>query len=229
MGTNLRQTRDFFDSWRRYVTLVTELDTYQKTAHALRACLNGRVLDVGSGRIVNYDTSKVSHLVLIDLTQIPSPVTHSETLILEYTSGDATVLPFGDSTFDVVLMQMLVHHLAGQNYNETRKRTQQAFSEARRVLKFGGRIVVVESTLSSHWELLERLAFPLFKRFLSWIGHPLVFQWTQEGIAAELHRAGFCNCSLEAIPLGRWIVQLGIKWPTALTPLKLYRFEAIKE
>ena len=56
----------------------------------------------------------------------------------EFRQAPAQELPFEDSSFDAVTCVMAAHHFPG--YHEKRR----AFSEMRRVLRHGGRIVIVD-------------------------------------------------------------------------------------
>jgi len=58
-----------------------------------------------------------------------------------FVQGVAESLPFDDGYFDVVTSSLVIHHLPG--YDVKRK----AFSEMRRVLKDGGRVLVVDFTV----------------------------------------------------------------------------------
>lgn len=176
-GRTLNEERNarFFDEWTGYHSMVDELDSYARTAKALEGELGGRVVDVGSGGVVNYPLGPVSELVLVDLGEAHRQADRLPPRTRAVV-GSACALPLPDGAHDRVLMQMLVHHLAEKDFATTRVRTGEAFSEAFRVLAPGGRLVVVESTMHPVLELAQRLAFPLSRRLLGLMNHPLVFQ-----------------------------------------------------
>jgi SAM-dependent methyltransferase len=217
----------YFDAWRDYQQLVGSLDTYDRTTRALVGELRGRVVDVGSGGVVNYGGAGITELVLVDIsTEYLAHVTLPPGAVPM--TGSAVALPLGDGTFDCLLMQMLVHHLAESDFQTTRTRVRQAFREAYRVLAPGGKIVVLESTVNRGFELAERISFPLTRRVLRLMGHPLVFQWTPHRLGAFAREAGFTAVRPTRIPRGRWMIFLGRRWPTFLVPVSLYKIVATK-
>jgi SAM-dependent methyltransferase len=211
---------DFFDEWADYHHLVEELDSYDRTARALKGELEGRVVDVGSGGVVNYPTEPITDLVLVDLGEA-----HSQPARVP---ARARALPLADGGFDRVLMQMLVHHLAETNFATTRERVGTAFAEAHRVLAPGGRLVVVESVMHPLLEWAQRILFPLTRRLLAALGHPLVLQWSPRSLEQFARRAGFSEVKVEYIPRGSKMIFLGRKMPTWLVPVSFIKLIATK-
>ena len=122
----------------------------------------------------------------------------------------------------------LLHHLAEKSFAVTRERTQKAIREAYRALKPGGKLVLMESCLPAAWEWAERLLFPLFRFVVGRMGHPIVFQWNWNRLAAFAREAGFERVDVTRVPRGKWIIQLGHRWPTALTPVRMCKIVAHK-
>jgi ubiquinone/menaquinone biosynthesis C-methylase UbiE len=224
---NVRATQEFFNKWFDYHKLVGELDTYRYTAEALRDELHGRVVDVGSGGVLNYDVAQLEQVVIVDIAEELSRKKNWPPNVL-FKWGDAVDLPLESNQFDAVLLQLILHHLAEDSFAVTCERNQRAIEEAARVLKPGGRLVIIESCLPKLWERAEQLLFPTFRFFLRCIHHPLVFQWNWNTLAEFTREAGFTEVQLTRIPQGRWVIQLGRKWPTALTPIQLYKLVATK-
>jgi ubiquinone/menaquinone biosynthesis C-methylase UbiE len=189
--------------------------------------LHGRVVDVGSGGVVNYDCRDITNLVLVDIsTEYVNHVVLPADAVLK--TGTAVALPLNDCAHDCLLMQMLVHHLAEGDYRTTRTRIQTALCEAYRVLKPGGKLVVIESITNRCWEMAERLSFGLTRRVLHLVGHPMVFQWTPARLCAFARETGFIDIRVNCIPRGKWIIFLGHRWPTLFVPLRICKFVATK-
>lgn len=227
MANNENVNARYFDAWKDYQQLVGSIDTYDFISRALVGELRGRVVDVGSGGVVNYSCDDITDLVLVDIsTEYLNHVVLPAGAVPK--TGTAVALPLGDGAHDCLLMQMLVHHLAESDYRTTRVRTQTALREAYRVLKPGGKIVVIESVVNRFFEMAERLSFDLTRRVLRSIGHPMVFQWTPAHLCAFARETGFVDIRAAHIPRGRWMIFLGRRWPTLLAPVSMCKIVATK-
>jgi ubiquinone/menaquinone biosynthesis C-methylase UbiE len=227
MAGNEHANAQFFDKWKDYQQLVESIDTYGLTTRSLAGELRGRVVDVGSGGVVNYSCDDITELVLVDIsTDYPNHVALPPSAVLK--TGSAVSLPLPDGEYDSLLMQMLVHHLAEADFSTTRARSQTAFREAYRVLKPGGKIVVIESTVHRCFELAEQFSFGLTRRVLGLMGHPMVLQWTSSRLCTFAREAGFTDIRPTRIPRGRWMIFLGHRCPTVLVPVTLYKIVATK-
>ncbi len=224
---NEDRNADFFDGWGEYHDMVGSLDTYSNSARALDSELAGRVVDVGSGGVVNYDCSRIAELVLVDLSEVKQAGSSWPSCVRPVL-GSAVELPLETGGYDCLLMQMVVHHLAERDFATTRERVGQAFREAQRVLRPGGRLVVLESVMPGVLEWAERLAFPLTRRILAWMGHPLVFQWRAASLRRLAVEAGFGTAKESWVPRGRWMIFLGRRMPTALVPVRFVKLVATK-
>jgi ubiquinone/menaquinone biosynthesis C-methylase UbiE len=215
----------FFENWADYHHLVESIDTYRLSARALVGELSGRVVDVGGGGVVNYDCAAISELVCVDIAA-PMPGGPKLPDCARPVLGSAVELPLPDATYDGALMQMLVHHLAERDFATTRERVLSSFREAARVLKPGGKLVILESVMYPPLEWLERLCFPLTRRLLGRMGHPLVFQWSPGSLARLLAEAGLVEVQVTLVPRGRWMIFLGRRMPTWLVPVRFAKLSA---
>ena len=102
--------------------------------------------------------------------------------------ADAARLPFVDASFDALLVRDLLHHVPDRSG---------ALAEARRVLKPGGRLTLIEPNRRSPLVLLQAAAMPAERG---------LFASSRERILDELTRAGFTVEREEArqpLPLAR--------------------------
>ena len=86
-----------------------------------------------------------------------------------------------------------------------------------RILRPGGKAVIVESTVGPLFNLFERV---VYRPFL-WIkrgGHPVTFQFTARQLNAAAKSAGFELEEFSWIPRGAFLLQFGYLWPSILTP-----------
>ncbi len=100
-----------------------------------------RVLDVGCGAgNMMHHLSHYGHVTGIDLYSKPLEVARQRGLDVQ--EGSADDLPFDDQTFDVVTLLDVVEHVPNEHG---------VFSECRRVLKPGGKLVVTVPALMWLW------------------------------------------------------------------------------
>jgi ubiquinone/menaquinone biosynthesis C-methylase UbiE len=138
-------------------------------------------------------------------------------------------LPRPDATHDGVLMVMLLHHLVGRTWRDCTANLDRAIAEATRVLRPGGRLIVVESCVPRWFHLIEKLLYRPSRAVIErLIRHPPTFQFAVDTIAQTIER--YCGSPpvIDRIPLGRFVLQYGVKFPSALTPVRAIRFVAQK-
>lgn len=217
----------FFNSWNEYPELVANLDSYRLFAKALEGEVSGRVLDVGNGGVVNYSLEQVSELVVLDVAEEAQKRLPNDPRIT-FKLGSALDLPLDSESFDLVLIQHLLHHLAGQSVTESAQRVKTALQEAARVLKPGGKLLIIESCLPQLSFKLEGCLFPVLKTLLTMLKHPIVLQWSCASIQELVGSCGFGVMETKELKQGKWILLLGRKWPTLISPLRQYRFVATK-
>ena len=226
---NRTKTAQFFNQWDQYHTLVETLDTYSNLRNSLGGVLQGDVIDVGSGGVISYPVEGITSLTLVDIATItPGPSLEGLPCPLTIKYSDAAALDLPSESGDRVHMQMLLHHLAEESFARSKARLNASIQEAYRVLRPGGKLVIVESGLPRWIEVVERLLFRLTALALRKIDHPLVFQWSPQTVEAACRDAGFTEIERQPIERGSWMILLGRKWPTALCPLFPYRLIAVK-
>jgi SAM-dependent methyltransferase len=219
----------YFDANKHYAEHVGSLDTYKRIREAIDPEIAGarRLLDVGNGGVFDYDTDLVEQIVGVDLFLDGTPSSPGENVVLR--RGDALALDERDGTYDRVLEISVFHHLIGTDVRSTLENVRRAVDEAYRVLEPGGRLVVMESCVSKRAFAVERRLFGALRQLARTpvMRHPATLQFPPATIA-EVIRGRFDNVAVAAIPVGRWIIQFGLRWPTALTPARPYLFTATR-
>ncbi len=226
---NKDNTKNFFDEWNTYHETIQSIDSWQLYGKALdKHIKQGKIIDIGNGGIFNYDTSKAEKIIALDIS--PNLINNApkSAVNIEYKVGDIINLESKDAEYDQAVMDMLIHHLAGNNFAQTRENVKKAFKNTYSVLKPGGELIIMESCLPRFCETAERISFQLFKVFTSLLKHPMVFQWNWHTLEKMLIEAGFKKITLDEVKLGKWIIHLGFKIPTKLSPVRAYLIKAVK-
>ena len=93
----------------------------------------------------------------------------------------------------------------------------------------GGRLLIVESCVPRWFFQLEKSAFyALTSVAKSVFSHPITFQFPADMIRDVLSQHAQ-EVTVKKIPVGRYVLQFGFKVPSALTPVQVFAFEAIKD
>jgi SAM-dependent methyltransferase len=218
------RNREFFaeERWSRQ---IAEIDTYKLIGEVIDTEIAGtrRLLDVGNGGVFEYRPELVESIVAVDLflSQIPGDRFPDNVIARD---GDALSLDEPDEAYDAVLQSYLYHHLVGADASELVTNVSRAISEAERVLRPGGKLIVAEGCVPRWFFRFEERAFPSLvalsrTRFLG--GHPATMLLPFEDVVSlvgsrlNVERA-------ERLPVGRWISHFGRRWPNALTPVRQY-------
>lgn len=125
------------------------------------------VLDAGcgTGQHAQHLAGVASRVVGIDADAARVAIARSSCGNLDNASffvGSVTKLPFSDGSFDVVLLAQVLHHLGGNDVHGAdalREQCKRALVEAKRVLRTGGRLVLVttsrEQRRTAYWHFKE--------------------------------------------------------------------------
>ena len=180
-----------------------------------------RVADIGNGGVINYGYRHLEKLDCIDLSpSATAAARYSGVPNVEFTQGNVFHLDgIDDGTYDAVILQCVIHHLAGDTFSATRDNTIRALRECHRILRPGGKLLIVESTVSPWFEKIERALYPLMQAFFKAIRFDAVYQWSAPSLIELVGslRMGEIRSS-QPIEMGRWMWLLKKKVPNKITP-----------
>lgn len=226
-AASIAKNTTFFEGNERYARRVGSLETYKQIRRAIDSQIAGarRLLDVGNGGVFDYDTGLAEQIVGVDLFLGSEPEAVGENITLR--RGDALALDEPDQAYDCVLEISVFHHLIGSDEGSTLVNIHRAVEEAHRVLEPGGSLIVMESCVSERAFAVERRLFGALRQLARTpvMSHPATLQFPVATIA-DVIRGRFGEVAVTPIPVGRWIIQFGVRWPTALTPARPYLFTA---
>ena len=224
------RNREFF-ARERWSQQLAEIDSYKLIRRVIGAEVAGtrRLLDVGNGGVFEYQPELVESIVAVDLflSEIPTDRFPDNVVARE---GDALALDEPDEAYDAVLHSYLYHHLVGDAAAVLVDNVRRAISEAKRVLRPGGKLIVAEGCVPRWFYGFERVAFPSLMalsktRLLG--GHPATILLPFEDVVSLVGERLTVERA-ERIPIGRWISHFGRRWPNALTPARQYIIVATK-
>lgn len=135
-------------------------------------------------------------------------------------------------TFDTVIVQKVIHHLAEKNHKKTVENTRKAVSECLRVMKPGGVLIVCESTVRRWFECLEIVFFKPMLRCCDLVKFDRVYQYSPgslKNLLLDVVRDKGHLERYEEIGAGESILFLGRKLPSKILPCGVTYYTIRKE
>jgi SAM-dependent methyltransferase len=179
--TDAQPLGEFFD--QEHVTtqygelkgLSAQLDRF--AARYLNANVCGRTLAVGGVWDYFEWPAQLESLTVLD---------RSERMLADYCPsraqgivGDLYEHEFAPGSFDSVVFPLILHHTAEGNWANCERRADEAIARAARWLTPNGRLLIMDWCPHPVWYALERLALPLTRGFLKFMGQPLVVMYSR--------------------------------------------------
>lgn len=194
---------------------------YENTAKLINSAIrcSASVLDIGNGGVVNYAFSHLERLVCGDLTVSQRAARKYEQFEnISFVEADILKLHgYSDGEFDTVIVSAVIHHLAVSTLSETHETVDRAIKECLRVLKPGGRLLIIESTVNRAFEIAERLLYPVMQAFFKAVKFDTVYQYSARSLLKKLSALGLV-VEHARIDVGPYIWIMGKKLPTFLMP-----------
>jgi SAM-dependent methyltransferase len=94
-------------------------------------------------------------------------------------TGDLYTHEFPPESFDSVVFPLMLHHTPEGSWSSCEQRIALALRRARRWLRPGGQVFVLEYCPHPFWNPIQRALLPLTRRFLRAFGQPLVVMYTR--------------------------------------------------
>ncbi|GEM_PF-2117314 len=204
---------------------------HQRIRSQIEPHLRGKVLDIGSAGVTEYWNEQVQALFSLD--KVFEFLQNSKNKSALNINGDILALPFKANCFDCIIIQHVVHHLTGIHYQKNLFNVQKAISESARVLRPGGEIFIVDSTVPPLLERLEQLHYSVTYNLLKIMRKPMIFFFSRQKLKAILDRN---NLGLEKVITIDWgkmkeasqALFPWLRFPLKYTPVRCTLISAFK-
>lgn len=204
--------------------LSIQPEFYKNSAQLINASLKGcnDVADIGNGGVINYNISQLRRLDCIDLSLSQKAINRYEKISnVHFKSGNIMDLcSISDCTYDAVIVQAVIHHLAGSTLKQTHKNVEQALKECMRILKPGGKLLIVESTVVPWFECIEKVFYRPMQLFFRLVKFDSVYQFSNTSLIAFIRGLNLPLVHTCEIPLDKYIWLMKHKVLTKLTPCR---------
>lgn len=193
------------------------------------------VLDIGNGGVIHYDYTMLNRLDCADLVVSTAAVKKYEKAenIRFFKADILNLSEIEDNIYDTVIIQTVIHHLAGTTYAKTVLNVHKSIQEVIRVTKPGGNILIIESTVCRWFELIERILYPIMQLFFRICKFGLVYQFSAKSLLQVISNMHIgCLSDIQPVSIGPRIWIMGKSIPTCLTPcsavfLKIHKAEDV--
>ena len=201
---NVVKTKEYFDKFflkLDYIKSTKQSIIIKSTYDAIRKELYGEVLDIGSGCRVDYiRLADIKRLVGIDLSLNSILNTEiSKNFNVIFILADARNLPFKDNYFDVVISLHTLHHFSNNTLKETRYDLLITFKEIYRVLKKGGKVLIVDAFINKTMQKLEDSLFKFSVLFFNILNKPIVYYFSINDVVKILKLVGFSKIEYKGL------------------------------
>ena len=194
----------YFEKWSS--DLFSEHAAYQKNINTFTAGLvRGDTLDLGCGARVYYHIGSVSAWVGADVSsQLLDNLQFfggQEPRVVKKLHQSCLDLEMADESFDTVCAVFLLHHLARNSRRESRRILLELFRNVHRMLRPGGRFLIIENAARSP-EYPYRWAFPfLYRLARKLFAVEIPYFWTRKEWQELLTEVAFTDITLCQIPM----------------------------
>jgi ubiquinone/menaquinone biosynthesis C-methylase UbiE len=231
---NQHESMEYFDNLSDdYVRLIvdTQKQIYRNVNPVLTRRVRGRVLSLGSGPVMNFAATNADHVVCLDishnmLAKLPKIDK------LDRVCADAQFLPFDIAAFDVVVVPFLIHHMAQDSTLMTDKAITHMFSEANRVLRRDGRVIIVDLFIPGILETFERTLFSPTCLLLNKFSKPMMYFYSISNFKEILYNARLAMQFDQLVQMQEKIMPTLLlpkfKIPARAHPARFHIIEAVK-
>ncbi|MCR4792053.1 MAG: class I SAM-dependent methyltransferase [Lachnospiraceae bacterium] len=181
------------------------------------------VADIGNGGVINYLFDDLERLDCVDLSLSNSSIKkYSNCPNVNFLEGNVFHLNnIQDEMYDRVILQCVIHHLAGHNYLTTEANVKKALKECARITKKNGELLIVESVVVPWFEKVERFLYAFMQLFFRIIRFDTVYQFSAPSLIDLINGMDIGKIvETERIEIGKYMWLLKHKVPNKITPCR---------
>jgi len=180
-------------------SLITRAYWDRRDTAILKFVTGQKIIDLGCGEGITLAKiiKKFPHAAVIGVDNDPAKIAVCRQHRLPVKPGDITRLPFAGRTFDCALLIEVIEHL-------TPGQVRQALKEIRRILKPGGRLIILFPH-DRNFKITRLLTLKFKEAFYDY-GH--LHQWQPDEAKKIIARAGFKTLASQSLPLNFWPLSL---------------------
>ncbi|MCR4283774.1 MAG: class I SAM-dependent methyltransferase [Parcubacteria group bacterium] len=179
------------------------IDLLLNLRNAVSEFIEGDILDIGNGGLINFDIDKAKSVILADivLDPIKNPKIIKGRSIVEldedhkklfnFVEADVLKMPFADKSFDRVLMFNVAHHLSVESSKDSVLNINYAIDGIKRILRDDGIFLIWETCPSFPIKLAQDAGYNLLFWILKKFNRPLPYFLARKNIKKLLEKKGF--------------------------------------
>jgi SAM-dependent methyltransferase len=199
---------------------------YETVSKLIDQSSNGdpEVLDIGNGGVINYTFTHFKKLICADLVLSQKAIDKYKEFhnVLFIKADILDMKEYADESFDIIIIQNVIHHLASTTYKKAQENVARAINECLRVLRPKGKLLITESVVNNIFEFFERLFYPFMQLFFKTCKFDSVYMYSEKSLLKKLSKCMDGRAIIvehSAIDTGPYAWVMGKKIPIYLTPL----------
>lgn len=223
MDKEKKLTQTFFDEsaskYSKFAFSKWSKDVREKTKAIIDREIYGRVVDIGGGGELHYRIDKSDIFISFDISYQQLKKMPSIPRVYPV-CGDAEMLPFRGESLEVVICRSFLHHLVGNNIEQSNTILRKILLEILAILGQQKKIIIMENCLPLFLEKIQNLLFVFFRIVFGLLKKPLVRLLSISTLESLLREAGFVETVVTKIKEKRnWrMVPIGVIFPFLKVP-----------
>lgn len=211
MSPPLKHQKKYFDNIASsyHSKMEINLKSIARIFKITKPYVSGKVLDIGNGGIISYETKNAKKITIADLApkMLTNPLQFKNGQLVPFRSKKVEVveanvlkMPFKNGEFDTTIMITTAHHLSVESKSSTKNNIQTAIREISRVTKTGGTVIIHECFYNPVLKVLQEIFFEPAYFFFNLFGKPLPYFMSRTQLSRYLNDASLSIIKIANVP-----------------------------